>query len=60
MISQVFQTSNLKEIYERLEKDNSEWAYKQIKLLNKMSPTSLKVAIKQLDIGNASSLNYIF
>ncbi len=60
MISQVFQASNLEEIYERLEKDNSEWAHQQIKLLNKMSPTSLKVAIKQLNIGNASYFNYNF
>jgi len=50
-IGKIFNASNLEEIYASLEKDNSEWSQQQIKLLNKMSPTSLKVAIKQLNIG---------
>ena len=50
-IAEIFDASNLEEICARLEKDNSEWAQKQLRLLNKMSPTSLKVTIKQLETG---------
>lgn len=50
-ISQVFNADSLEEMYKRLEKDGSEWSQKQLKLLNKMSPTSLKVGIKQLSLG---------
>jgi hypothetical protein len=39
-----------------LEKDGSDWAKQQLKLMTKMSPTSLKVAIKQMDFGARKSL----
>jgi 3-hydroxyisobutyryl-CoA hydrolase len=39
-----------------LEKENSDWSKQQLKLIHKMSPTSLKVAIRQLELGANMSL----
>lgn len=50
-IADIFSSSSLEEIYAQLEKDNTEWSQKQIALLNKMCPTSLKVSIRQLNEG---------
>ena len=46
----------MEEIITRLEKDGSKWAEDTLKLLNKMSPTSLKVTHKQLEIGKNLNL----
>ena len=51
-----FNESSLEKIMYNLEKDGSEWSKQQLKLLNKMSPSSLKVAIKQLELGFNKSL----
>ncbi len=50
-ISKIFSASTLEEILNGLEEDNSDWSKQQLKLLAKMSPTSLKVSIKQLRAG---------
>jgi 3-hydroxyisobutyryl-CoA hydrolase len=51
-----FNESRLEKIIENLEKENSDWSKQQLKLLSKMSPSSLKVAIKQLEVGLNKSL----
>ena len=51
-----FNESRLEKIIENLEKENSDWSKQQLKLLSKMSPSSLKVAIRQLEIGSNKSL----
>jgi 3-hydroxyisobutyryl-CoA hydrolase len=55
-ISKIFSEPSLERIIEKLEQDNSDWAKQQLKLLSKMSPTSLKVSIKQLEQGAKKSL----
>ena len=59
-IARLFNANNLEEIYKNLANDNSEWSTKQIQLLNKMSPTSLKVAIEQLKLGSQMNLQKCF
>lgn len=55
-ISQIFNASSLEEIIENLEKENNDWSKQQLKFMSKMSPTSLKVAVKQLSLGLNKSL----
>uniref|UniRef100_A0A1L8DYV6 3-hydroxyisobutyryl-CoA hydrolase, mitochondrial n=1 Tax=Nyssomyia neivai TaxID=330878 RepID=A0A1L8DYV6_9DIPT len=50
-IDECFSGSTVEEILERLKKDNSEWAQKTLQTLAKMSPTSMKISKKQLDLG---------
>ena len=59
-IARLFNANSLEEIYTNLEKDNSEWSSKQIQLLNKMSPTSLKVTVEQLKRGAQLDLQKCF
>lgn len=46
----------MEEILSNLEKDGSDWAKQQLKLMAKMSPTSLKVAIRQMREGARKNL----
>lgn len=55
-ISECFGGATVEEIYENLSKDGSDWARKTVKILNKMSPTSLKVTHRNLILGKQSSL----
>ncbi|XP_012221314.1 3-hydroxyisobutyryl-CoA hydrolase, mitochondrial isoform X2 [Linepithema humile] len=55
-IENCFSASSVEEIIERLIKDNSEWAQKNVETLKKMSPASLKVAKKAIDEGRGKSL----
>lgn len=55
-INKCFSASRVEEIFDKLEKDGSEWALNTIKLLKKMSPTSLKVTLRELDIGKRMTL----
>jgi 3-hydroxyisobutyryl-CoA hydrolase len=55
-IKEIFSKDSIEKIYELLENDKTEWSKKQLELLNKMSPSSLKVAIKQLNLGKNMSL----
>uniref|UniRef100_A0A1B0DR99 3-hydroxyisobutyryl-CoA hydrolase, mitochondrial n=1 Tax=Phlebotomus papatasi TaxID=29031 RepID=A0A1B0DR99_PHLPP len=50
-INECFSGATVEEILERLRKDNSEWAQGVLKGLAKMSPLSMKVTKKQLDLG---------
>ncbi|XP_060524634.1 3-hydroxyisobutyryl-CoA hydrolase, mitochondrial [Cylas formicarius] len=56
-INAVFSAPTVSEIYDRLEKDESKWAQETVQLLNKMSPTSLKLTHKQLELGKTLNLN---
>ncbi|XP_066150623.1 3-hydroxyisobutyryl-CoA hydrolase, mitochondrial-like [Euwallacea fornicatus] len=56
-IDACFSAPTVEEIYLRLEKDGSKWAAETIALLNKMSPTSLKITLKQLELGKKMDLH---
>lgn len=48
-INSIFgQAATVEDIVKGLEKDNSEWARKHVEILNRMSPTSLKLTFEQL------------
>lgn len=55
-INHCFSANTVEEILVRLEKDGSKWAEGTMNLLNKMSPTSLKVTFKELELGKKLSL----
>jgi 3-hydroxyisobutyryl-CoA hydrolase len=55
-IDKCFAPETIEEIYEKLRQDGSDWAHETIKLLDKMSPTSLKVSLKNLLLGKKLSL----
>ncbi|CAJ0942207.1 unnamed protein product, partial [Mesorhabditis belari] len=59
-IRETFGGKSVEEIIENLNKDGSEWATTQIKILKKMSPTSLKVTHRQLETGKRMSFSKIF
>ena len=54
-IEKCFGGKTVEEIYENLRLDGSDWAKKTIKVLDKMSPTSLKVVHRELNLGKAMS-----
>lgn len=56
-INKCFAPQVMEEIISRLKMDGSKWAEDTLKLLNKMSPTSMKVSLKELEIGKMISLN---
>lgn len=47
-IRHCFTANTVEEIFQNLEKDGSDWAQEQLKILNRQSPTSLKVTHRQL------------
>lgn len=47
-INSIFGHQTVEEIFDSLREDGSEWATTQLATLNKMSPTSLKVTMRQL------------
>ncbi|XP_075144629.1 3-hydroxyisobutyryl-CoA hydrolase isoform X2 [Haematobia irritans] len=55
-INNCFSGESVEEIIENLKKDGSEWATKTIQTMTKMSPTSLKVTFRQLELGSKLSL----
>ncbi|KYN03607.1 3-hydroxyisobutyryl-CoA hydrolase, mitochondrial, partial [Cyphomyrmex costatus] len=55
-IENCFSAPTIEEIIERLKKDNSDWAQKNIEMLLKMSPSSLKITKKAIDEGKEKSL----
>ncbi|EEZ97382.1 3-hydroxyisobutyryl-CoA hydrolase, mitochondrial isoform X1 [Tribolium castaneum] len=55
-INNCFSAGSVEEIIGRLEKDGSQFALEMVKLLGKMSPTSLKVTMKQLEYGSKMTL----
>ncbi|KAK0417756.1 hypothetical protein QR680_013190 [Steinernema hermaphroditum] len=59
-IKKLFEGKTLEEILKKLAEDNSEWAQRQLKILSKMSPTSMKVTFRQLNEGLVLSYANIF
>ncbi|XP_020624992.1 3-hydroxyisobutyryl-CoA hydrolase, mitochondrial-like [Orbicella faveolata] len=55
-IDSCFDKPTLEEILQALKEDGSDWALKQIEVLNKMSPISLKITLRQLQEGANLSL----
>lgn len=55
-INKCFSGATVEGIIANLETDGSEWAQNTLKTLAKMSPTSLKVSMKQLNIGSSLDL----
>ena len=47
-ISSCFNSNKMEEIVENLENNNSSWAYEALNLIKKMSPTSLKITLRQI------------
>lgn len=56
-IDKCFGAQTMEAIVNRLKDDGSKWAEETLKLLNKMSPTSMKVTLKQLELGKNLSLD---
>lgn len=59
-INKCFSGATVEEIYENLRQDESLWATETIKTLNKMSPTSLKVTHRSINMGRNLSLRECF
>lgn len=55
-INKCFAPQEIEEIIHLLKADKSKWAEETLKLLNKMSPTSMKVSLKELEFGKNMSL----
>lgn len=55
-IESCFGASTVEEIFDRLARDGSGWATKTLAILNKMSPTSLKVTHRSITLGRSLSL----
>lgn len=55
-IEKYFVAPTVEEIYENLEQDGSDWAKGTIKTLTRMSPTSLKVTHRSINLGRSFSL----
>lgn len=58
-IDRLFEGSSVEEILEKLQKDQSAFAQKQVETLLKMSPTSLKLTFRQLQAGAGLSLQEV-
>ncbi|NWV24971.1 HIBCH protein, partial [Origma solitaria] len=55
-INSIFSANSMEEIVEKLKQDGSPFAMKQLEAINKMSPTSLKLTLRQLREGASLSL----
>jgi 3-hydroxyisobutyryl-CoA hydrolase len=55
-INRCFGPNTLEGIIEALRTDGSDWAKQQLEMLHKMSPTSMKVTIRQLEEGGKLNL----
>lgn len=55
-IKKCFGSETVEKIYENLQDDGSDWAQNTINILNRMSPTSLKVVHRSLQIAKTLSL----
>lgn len=56
-INTCFSPQTIEEIISRLKADGSNWAQDTLKILSKMSPTSMKVTLKELEIGKKLTLD---
>ncbi|XP_061858465.1 3-hydroxyisobutyryl-CoA hydrolase, mitochondrial isoform X1 [Colius striatus] len=55
-INSIFSANSMEEIVTKLKQDGSPFATKQLETINKMSPTSLKITLRQLREGASMSL----
>jgi 3-hydroxyisobutyryl-CoA hydrolase len=55
-IEKAFGADTVEEIVKNLHNDGSEWAMSTLKLISKMSPASLKITLRQLQLGKTMSL----
>uniref|UniRef100_A0A493TNT0 3-hydroxyisobutyryl-CoA hydrolase n=1 Tax=Anas platyrhynchos platyrhynchos TaxID=8840 RepID=A0A493TNT0_ANAPP len=55
-INSLFSANSMEEIVKKLKEDGSPFAIKQLETINKMSPTSLKMTLRQLREGASMSL----
>ncbi|NWV64167.1 HIBCH protein, partial [Malurus elegans] len=55
-INSIFSANSMEEIVKKLKQDGSPFAMRQLETLNKMSPTSLKLTLRQLREGASMSL----
>ncbi|XP_060558404.1 3-hydroxyisobutyryl-CoA hydrolase, mitochondrial-like isoform X1 [Ruditapes philippinarum] len=55
-INRLFEGETVEEIMQNLEKDGSPWASKQLEILKKMSPVSMKITLRLLNEGSARTL----
>jgi 3-hydroxyisobutyryl-CoA hydrolase len=56
-INKTFNANTIEEILENLKKENTAWAKEQVKRLLKMSPTSLKVTLKYINLASAQKFS---
>ncbi|NXC70619.1 HIBCH protein, partial [Anhinga anhinga] len=59
-INSLFSANSMEEIVKNLKQDGSPFAVKQLEAINKMSPTSLKMSLRQLREGASMSLQEVF
>ncbi|XP_005373364.1 PREDICTED: 3-hydroxyisobutyryl-CoA hydrolase, mitochondrial [Chinchilla lanigera] len=59
-INRCFSANTVEEIIENLQQDGSPFALEQLQVINKMSPTSLKITLRQLTEGASKSLQEVF
>lgn len=55
-IEKAFGGDTVEDIAKNLHSDGSEWAMSTLKLISKMSPTSLKITLRQLQLGKTMTL----
>ncbi|NXM12344.1 HIBCH protein, partial [Ploceus nigricollis] len=58
-INSLFSANSMEEIVKKLKQDGSPFAMKQLETINKMSPTSLKLTLRQLREGASMSLQEV-
>lgn len=55
-INRLFAADTMEEIFENLRKEDTEWAQQQLDTLSRMSPTSLKITLRQIMRGTDMDL----
>ncbi|XP_055967735.1 3-hydroxyisobutyryl-CoA hydrolase, mitochondrial [Sorex fumeus] len=58
-INSCFSANTVEQVIENLRKDGSPFALEQLKVINKMSPTSLKITLRQLTEGSSKTLQEV-
>ncbi|KAM8788864.1 3-hydroxyisobutyryl-CoA hydrolase, mitochondrial isoform 2-T2 [Rhynchonycteris naso] len=58
-INSWFSANTVEQIIENLRQDGSSFALEQLKVINKMSPTSLKITLRQLTEGSSKTLQEV-
>lgn len=58
-INSCFSANTVEQIIENLQRDGSSFALEQLKVINKMSPTSLKITLRQLMEGSSKTLQEV-